>query len=63
MFRELILTVVLTALYAGELSHLGGSLLIIFCFLFGHLLLRPYLNQVFGDWTEFADGTVGQSSW
>ena len=45
MFRKLILTVALAALYKGEPPQLGGSLFTIFCFLLGHLLLKPYLNQ------------------
>ena len=45
MTRKLILTVALAALYKGEPPQLGGSLFTIFCFLLGHLLLKPYLNQ------------------
>jgi len=45
MLRKLILTVALAALYKGEPPQLGGSLFTIFCFLLGHLLLKPYLNQ------------------
>ena len=45
MLRKLILTVALAALYKGEPPQLGGSLFTIFCFLMGHLLLKPYLNQ------------------
>ena len=45
MARKLILTVALAALYKGEPPQLGGSLFTIFCFLLGHLLLKPYLNQ------------------
>ena len=45
MLRKLILTVALAALYKGEPPQLGGSLCTIFCFLLGHLLLKPYLNQ------------------
>ena len=45
MFRKLILTVALAALYDGEPAQLGGSLLVIFIFLVLHMLLKPYLNQ------------------
>ena len=44
MFRKLILTVALAALYDGEPAQLGGSLLTIFIFLVLHMLLKPYLN-------------------
>jgi len=46
IFRKFILTGVLSALYKGEPPQLGGSLLTIFLFLLGHVLLKPYLNQV-----------------
>ena len=45
MFRKLILTVALAALYKGEPAQLAGSLLTIFIFLVLHMLLKPYLNQ------------------
>ena len=45
MFRKLILTVALAALYQGEPAQLAGSLLTIFIFLVLHMLLKPYLNQ------------------
>ena len=45
MFRKLILTVALAALYKGEPAQLAGSLLTIFIFLVLHMLLKPFLNQ------------------
>ena len=41
MFRKLILTVALAALYKGEPAQLAGSLLTIFIFLVLHMLLKP----------------------
>ena len=45
MLRKFILTVVLKALYEGSPSHMSGSLITIFIFLLGHVLLKPYVNQ------------------
>ena len=45
MVRKLILTTLLAVAYKGEPPQLAGSMVTIFVFLLGHLLLRPYLNQ------------------